>query len=84
MDLIEFNMTPQDAVSKPKFHHQWLPDILYVEKGFSATVLQELEKIGYKTKARESIGRTELIVVHAPGNITAVADKRGDDAASGY
>jgi gamma-glutamyltranspeptidase/glutathione hydrolase len=84
IDLLEFNMTPQDAVYKPKFHHQWLPDILYVEKGFPETVLQQLEKMGYKTKTREAIGRTELIVIHAPGNITAVADKRGEDSASGY
>jgi gamma-glutamyltranspeptidase/glutathione hydrolase len=84
IDLLEFNMSPQDAVNKPKFHHQWLPDILYVEKGFSPAVLQELEKMGYKTKIREAIGRTELIVVHSPGNIIAVADKRGNDSASGY
>ena len=84
VDLLEFNMTPQDAVNKPKFHHQWLPDVLFVEKGFPETVLQDLEKIGYKTKIREAIGRTELIVVHSPGHITAVADKRGDDTAAGY
>jgi len=84
IDLLEFNMDPQAAVNKPKFHHQWLPDTLFVEKGFPETVLQELEKIGYKTKIRDAIGRTELIVIHSPGNITAVADKRGDDSASGY
>ena len=39
MDIIEFGMSVSDAVNKPKFHHQWLPDILYVEKGFPKPLL---------------------------------------------
>ena len=38
VDIIDFGMTTSDAVNKPKFHHQWLPDILYVENGFPAAV----------------------------------------------
>ncbi|HEX3768908.1 MAG TPA: gamma-glutamyltransferase, partial [Puia sp.] len=47
MDIIEFGMSASDAVNKPKFHHQWLPDILYVEKGFPKPVSDQLEKMGY-------------------------------------
>ncbi len=61
MDIIEFGMSVSDAVNKPKFHHQWLPDILYVEKEFPKPVIEQLEKMGYQVQEREAIGRTEVI-----------------------
>jgi gamma-glutamyltranspeptidase / glutathione hydrolase len=84
MDIIEFDMSPEDAVNKPKFHHQWMPDQLFVEKDFPVNIREELENMGYKISQRESIGRTELIKIAADGKITAVGDKRGDDTAEGY
>ncbi len=84
VDILEFDMSPQDAVNKPKFHHQWLPDELFVEKDFPKQVQEELKKMGYEISIRSQIGRTELILIRGPGQITAVGDKRGDDAAAGY
>lgn len=86
VNLLEFNMSPSDAVNKPKFHHQWLPDEVFIEEGFDKAVAQKLEVMGYRLNSRGSIGRTELIVL-TPGptrKIIAVADNRGDDAAAGY
>jgi gamma-glutamyltranspeptidase/glutathione hydrolase len=34
VDIIDFGLSPEDAVNLPKFHHQWLPDELFVEPGF--------------------------------------------------
>lgn len=84
VNLLEFNMSAEDAVFKPKFHHQWLPDTLDIEKGFSPVTKEALQKMGYITKQRSSIGRTELIFVLPNGKFEAVADNRGDDAAEGY
>lgn len=84
MDIIEFGMSASDAVNKPKFHHQWLPDILYVEKGFPKPVIDQLEKMGYHVQEREAIGRTEVIRISPAGEIEAVADWRGDDDAECY
>jgi gamma-glutamyltranspeptidase/glutathione hydrolase len=86
VNMLEFNLGPDDAVNKPKFHHQWLPDELFIEKDFPASVAEELKGMGYKVTTRGAIGRTELIqVTHTPTlKITAIADKRGDDAAKGY
>ncbi len=83
VNVIDFNMSAEDAVNKPKFHHQWLPDEIYVEPGFDANTLSELEAMGYKIKKNNSIGRTELILLKK-GKIAAVGDKRGDDSAEGY
>ena len=34
VNMLEFNMSPADAINSPKFHHQWLPDIVRVRKRF--------------------------------------------------
>ena len=84
VNIIEFDMSTEDAVYKPKFHHQWLPDTLEVEKGFSLTVREALQKKGYAITERSGIGRTEVIKVLADGKFEAVADNRGDDDAEGW
>jgi gamma-glutamyltranspeptidase/glutathione hydrolase len=84
INIIEFGMSAPDAVNKPKFHHQWLPDTLYIEKGFSQEVSLQLQKMGYKIRVRGPIGRTEVIRIFPTGEIEAVADWRGDDDAEGY
>jgi len=84
IDIIEFNMSPEDAVNKPKFHHQWLPDMIFVEKDFPMDVREQLIQMGYTLKQREAIGRTEVIQISPDGKIIAVGDKRGDDTAEGY
>ena len=86
VDILEFNLSAEDAVNKPKFHHQWLPDSVYVEHSFPQKTIRSLEAMGYKIKVRESIGRTELIMINykPKKQISAIADHRGDDAAAGY
>jgi len=84
VDILEFNMSTEDAVDKPKFHHQWLPDVLDIEKGFDENVNSSLQKMGYKTKQLGSIGRTEVIRVLPDGRFESVADNRGEDDAEGY
>jgi gamma-glutamyltranspeptidase/glutathione hydrolase len=84
IDIIEFDMSVSDAVNKPKFHHQWLPDILYVENGFPADLIPKLRTMGYSVEIREPIGRTEVIRIFPNGEIEAVADHRGDDDSEGY
>ncbi|MEO7045838.1 MAG: gamma-glutamyltransferase, partial [Ferruginibacter sp.] len=85
MNILEFKLMPEDAVNKPKFHHQWLPDVVDVEKDFPKDVADQLKGMGYKINVRGAIGRTELIVISPTGKrtVTAIADKRGDDDARG-
>ena len=84
VDIVDFGMSPQDAVNFPKFHHQWLPDEISIEKAFDPTVVAALEKMGYKIGKRGAIGRTEVIMIMPDKSIVAVADHRGDDSAAGY
>jgi gamma-glutamyltranspeptidase/glutathione hydrolase len=84
VNILEFNMSTEDAVWKPKFHHQWLPDSVYLEKGFPETTKTALMNMEYKTKERSGIGRTEVIKVLANKKFEAIADNRGDDDAEGW
>jgi gamma-glutamyltranspeptidase/glutathione hydrolase len=89
VDIIDFKMSPSEAVNKPKFHHQWLPDELVVENGFPKNVADQLVQMGYTIKGynvpnyEEVIGRTELIKV-TNGKLEAAADTRGDDTVAGF
>ena len=89
VNIIDFGLSPDDAVNKSKFHHQWMPDELFVEKDFSAPVTDSLKAMGYTISARGNIGRTELIKIEKSKTgrgytFEAIADKRGDDSAEGY
>jgi gamma-glutamyltranspeptidase/glutathione hydrolase len=84
VNLVDFNMSLDDAINNPKFHHQWLPDEVSIEKTFSQSTKEALEKMGYIIKARGSIGRTEGVLIGPTGKRITVADKRGDDAVAGF
>ncbi|MCE3076043.1 gamma-glutamyltransferase [Chryseobacterium gwangjuense] len=80
VNVIDFKLNANTSVNAPKFHHQWLPETVEFEKNFPETTIKDLEKLGYKTEKRGSIGRTEMILIDNNGNIHAVADGRGDDS----
>ena len=80
VNVIDFKMTPNSAVNSAKFHHQWLPEMVFVEKNFPESTLKILEQKNYKFEKRGGIGRTEMIVIDENGNANAVADSRGDDS----
>ena len=84
VNIIDFNLSTEDAVYKPKFHHQWFPDRIDIEKSFPESTQKALEEMGYKFYERNGIGRTEVIKVLPDGRFEAVADIRGDDHAEGY
>ena len=84
VNVVDFGMSTSDAVYGPKFHHQWLPDEIEVEKSFLPIVREALQKMGYKLRERGNIGRVEAIKVLPDGSFEAVADIRGDDAAEGF
>lgn len=83
LNTLEFNLSLEDAVWKPRFHHQWLPDVVYVEKAFPVELRTKLEQMGYKIVERGNIGRFEAIKI-VNGVVEAVADFRGDDHAEGW
>ena len=84
VNIVDFGMSADDAINKPKFHHQWLPDEVAVEKDFDANTKKQLQQMGYKITERGAIGRTEAILINKNGKRETAADKRGDDSVAGY
>jgi gamma-glutamyltranspeptidase/glutathione hydrolase len=84
VDVIDFHLRPEDAVNVPKFHHQWLPDEVDLERGFPDSTATSLAGMGYTLKHWGRIGATEVILIQPDGTYKGVADGRGDDAAAGY
>ena len=80
VNVVDFKLNPNMAVNAPKFHHQWLPEIVEVTTNFPETTINDLQKKNYKIEKISGIGRTEMIIIDEKGNATAVADGKGDDS----
>ena len=84
LNHLVFGMKPERAVAAPRFHHQWLPDMIQVEeRGFSSETIHALEERGHGIILRGSIGEANCIQVEG-GYIFGAADSRRNSSAIGY
>jgi gamma-glutamyltranspeptidase/glutathione hydrolase len=85
LNVIDFDMTMQEAVTARRVHSQWKPDVIMYEKGaLSEEVIKKLEKRGHKLLDRGNIGRVDAVKVLDNGKREGGADPRGDDFAAGF
>lgn len=85
LNVIDFGMGAQDAVSARRFHSQWLPDVVTIEDNVldSATITILTER-GHKFTSKANIGRVDAIKRLEDGSLEGGADPRGNDNAEGY
>jgi gamma-glutamyltranspeptidase / glutathione hydrolase len=85
LNAVDFGMNAQDAVDYPRFHHQWKPDKLYLEKGFSPDTVALLKSRGHDVDYSPAVvvARVEAIIIDN-GWIMGGSDGRGTGKASGY
>lgn len=86
MNVIDFGMGLERALETPRIHHQWLPDILYVEEEIPAGLREEMADLGYRVEVKEEgIGCVSgILIPWEVGVLYGASDPRGIGAARGY
>ena len=84
INTIDFSMDPETALAQPRFHHQWKPDELLIEKGVGEEVIRELEKRGHKVRRTDSLGAAQAVgVKQASHGFLGAHDPRVEGKAAG-
>jgi len=83
LDVLDFHMNPQDAVDLPRFHHQWKPDVLYLQRNLDHRTADALARMGYKTEPTDGVARVEAIVVR-DGVLEGGTESSGNGKVAGY
>jgi gamma-glutamyltranspeptidase / glutathione hydrolase len=85
LNWMRLGMDAQAAINAPRFHHQWLPDVILMEKDFPASLESALNAQGYQTRRRGHIGLVNAIGVDPKtGERLGAADPRDNGVAVGY
>lgn len=87
LNVIEHDMDLQTAVNAPRFHHQWLPDLIIAEdkaQTYHTNAIKELENMGHTFQFRGAIGRVDAVRLLPNNTLEGAADPRGDDLAVGF
>jgi gamma-glutamyltranspeptidase/glutathione hydrolase len=83
VNVVDFGMNVQDAVDWPRIHHQWLPDQLLMERGFSPDTIALLKARGHQVKIVNAMGEVAAIQAR-DGWLEGAADPRTEGVAKGY
>ena len=83
-NVIDFDMSLKESVESKRFHHQWLPDVIQIEKNsLGKDVIDNLILYGHDIKYRSSIGEANCILIN--GNLKfGCSDSRRGSVAIGY
>jgi gamma-glutamyltranspeptidase/glutathione hydrolase len=85
LNWMRLGMEPQAAINAPRFHHQWVPDRIFMERAFPDSLESALNAKGHATQRLGHIGVVNAIAIDpATGDRLGAADPRHDGAAVGY
>ncbi len=83
LNVLDFKMNIQEAVNRPRFHHQWKPDKLFLEDGFSPDTVALLERRGHEIASIPAVAVVEAILYDGK-YLQGATDPRGHGRAAGY
>ncbi len=74
--VVDFGHDTRGALRAPRFHHQWRPDVLKMEKGWGEGVIAELRRRGHTVEVIGELGATQAVGRGDDGRFEAAADPR--------
>ncbi|MEM8547880.1 MAG: gamma-glutamyltransferase [Pseudomonadota bacterium] len=80
LNVIDHGMAPLDAVAAPRFHHQWLPDAVFFETGFSPDTRALLKQMGHDIRLRRGMMGSAQTILFDGQYFRGAADPRRPDA----
>ncbi|MGB7230596.1 MAG: gamma-glutamyltransferase [Candidatus Acidiferrum sp.] len=85
LNWMRLGMNAEEAINAPRFHHQWMPDLILMENDFPVGIEAALNAQGYQTRRRGHIGLVNAIGVDPKtGERLGAADPRDHGSAVGY
>ena len=84
VNYFDFGMSLEQAVAAPRFHHQWSPNEIQVEKTLPEEVVGTLRELGHKVTTSDRVGVTQAIARTKDGWFIGVADPRVEGKAAGF
>ena len=85
MGVLDYGMNIQEAVNAPRFHHQWMPDVIGVERGFPPAEIKPLEAMGHQVKVGDHWSDGECIMIDPKsGERLGASDMRNNGRAIGF
>lgn len=83
LNVVDFKMNMQDAIDAPRIHHQWQPDKLMMERGFSPDTVDLLKQRGHTIDSITNVALVEAILIDK-GYLQGASDGRANGKAVGY
>ena len=84
LNVVEYDLSLEESIALPRFHHQWLPDIIFYEPALPDSIRMHLKQMGHLFKEKDYIGFVDAVMRMPDGRLIGGADPRGDDHTSGY
>jgi gamma-glutamyltranspeptidase/glutathione hydrolase len=82
INMIDYDMGIAEATAAPRIHHQWLPDIVYYEKGISADTLNVMKDLGHVINDEPNIMGATQCISRERGRLSGVSDPRRHGSAA--
>jgi gamma-glutamyltranspeptidase/glutathione hydrolase len=81
--VLDAKLKPTEVVSQPRFHHQWSPDQIRMEKSVSAETREKLKSMGHVIDDAEDFGTSQILILNSDGTFSGATDPRCVGQAAG-
>jgi len=81
--VLDAKMKPGEVVAQPRFHHQWSPDQIRMEKSIPSETREKLKSMGHTIDDAEDFGTSQILIRNPDGSFSGATDPRCVGQAAG-